>query len=204
MIPDGCSLEVTQGFKPLTNPSHDAIDVVVRQYGQTQLTNCVISYGSPFICPVKEAKVVLVNDFGYMNELGNGIDIEWQEDGYYWRLHFWHTVYNEKNLNDIVKEGDIIALMGNTGACVPMPTPEQPYMGTHLHLRMSRYKKDAWGGNTEITSIDPRLYFDINNPYRGNPTISTTIDYQPIKWAWEKLGIKTIIDKLTYLIRYFK
>jgi len=196
ICPKGARVIITQGFKP----THDAVDFVIWNDNFSERENYRLSYGSQLVCPVPEAKCVLINDFGTMNPLGNGVDIEWQEDGFYWRLHFWHTVYNELLLNQLVKEGELIGLIGNTGDCRPVPTANEPYEGTHCHMRLSRYHKDAYGfGNIDIESLDPRFYFDILSPYVGNDS-NVVVDLQPIYWAWGKLGIISTFDKLMYLL----
>lgn len=203
ICPKGSRVIITQGFKPLNNPTHNAVDFVINNFTFKRQQNLQLSYGSQLVCPVKEAKCVLLNDFGPMNALGNGVDIEWLENGYYWRLHFWHTVYNELVLGQIVKEGQIVGLMGNTGDCRPIPTIRSPYEGTHCHCRFSRYKKNQWGGNIEIVSLDMKDYFDINNPYTGVDS-PVMVDMEPLKWSWTKLGIskdnfKNLIDIFTNL-----
>lgn len=205
ICPKGSRVVITQGFfpdgvaNPATGQTHDAIDFVIQDITLSEKDNLRLTYGSQLVAPM-DSKVVLINDFGTMQSLGNGIDIEWQEAGYYWRLHFWHTVYNKFKLGDMVKSGDIVALMGNTGDCRPLPTPESPYNGTHCHLRLSRYIKDQFGGNLNITSLDVRDYFDVNNPYTGSDS-SVIIDLEPLKWAWAKLGLKDNLSKLFYMIK---
>lgn len=199
ICPKGSRVVVTQGFMPIYNPSHDAIDFVLWDDKLTEKENSRLSYGSQFVAPVN-AKCVLVNNFGTMNELGNGVDIEWEEGGYFWRLHFWHTSSNLIKLNDNVKEGQVIAYMGNTGDCRPLPTPFKPYDGTHCHLRLSRYQKTQWG-NINITSLDVRDYFDIKNTYTGVDDSNVNIDLEPLKWAWLKLGIIDNTGRLAYMFK---
>lgn len=202
ICPDGAKVIITQGFQPKNNPTHDAIDFIIGNPRKGKRENARLSYASQLVCPVKEAKCVLLNNFGEMNDLGNGVDIEWQEDGYYWRLHFWHTCYEQLVVNDIINEGGLVALMGNTGDCRPKPTPERPYDGTHCHMRLSRYQKDQWGfGNINTVSLDPLLYFDMKNPYIGADS-SILVDLEPIKWAWNLLGIKDNLSKLLYFIKF--
>lgn len=201
ICPAGSRVEVTQGFMPITNPSHDAIDFVIQNPKLSQRENLRLTYGSQFVSPVTGAKCVLINDFGTFNEKGNGVDIEWEEDGYFWRLHFWHNESNSIKLGDVVTNGQIVGYMGNTGFVNPIPTPLAPYGGTHCHLRLSRSNRNQWGGNYNITSLDPRDYFDVTNPYSGADS-SIMIDLEPVKWAWLKLGIVDNAKRLPYMLKY--
>lgn len=64
----------------------------------------------------------------------------------------WTYAHNSKNLvkqNDEVREGQGIALMGNTGFVVSGATPfwkHNPYAGTHLHLGLRLVKLPKRGG----------------------------------------------------------
>lgn len=196
ICPLGSRVIITQGM----NKDHDANDFIIGDLTLTERDNLRLSYGAQFVSPVPNAECVQKWDFGPMNNLGNGVDIEWQEDGYYWRLHFWHTVKELVKVGDKLTEGQVVGLMGNTGDCRPLPTVDNPFAGTHCHLRLSRYNKNEYGGNFNIVSLDPSDYFDVYNPYQGNDS-SVTVDLEPVKWAWDKLGITTAFDKLVYLLK---
>ena len=200
ICPPGAIVMICQWFKPANNPSHDAVDFIIRNPNLSDRENARLTYGAQLVCPVSKAQGVLLNDFGTMQELGNGVDIEWKDGGFYYRLHFWHNVFNTVKLNDIVSEGQIVGLMGNTGAVKPAPTPERPYDGTHCHMRYSQYQKDNWGGNINIVSLDPCLYFDVNNPYQGKDS-DVLVDLEPINWSFGRLNIKDNFNKLCYFIR---
>lgn len=203
ICPDGSHVVITQGFfypdkNPATGQTHDAVDFIIQNPKLTDRENERLTYGAQLVAPIA-GNIVEKFDEGTMNNLGNGIDLEWFEDGFWWRLHYWHTVFELMKVGDPAKEGDIVALMGNTGDCRPLPTPQAPYQGTHCHLVFSRYKKLPNGGNVEIVSLDPRDYFDIETWYTGKDS-SVTIDLEPVKWAWSKLSITTIFGKLMYLL----
>jgi len=199
VCPKGSRVIITQGFRPLNNPDHDAIDFIIYNDSLSKIMNQRLTYGAQLVQPVK-SQCVNLNDFGTMNPLGNGIDFEWKEGEYYFRTHFWHTVYNNFNIGDVVEGGTVVALMGNTGDCTPHYEPEGgDYNGTHCHFRLWRYQKDSYGGNINIESVDPRFFFDILSPYEG-PDSDVLVDLEPIKYSWNKLGITSAFDKLKYLL----
>lgn len=203
ITPPGSKVVITQGYfypnvNPETNQTHDAIDFVLYNPALSDIENKRLSYGSQLVCPVPNAKCVQRWDFGTMNDKGDGVDLEWQEGEYWYRLHFWHLMKELVNVGDSVTEGQVVGLMGNTGDVRPLPTPDKPYDGTHCHKRFSQYQKNSDGGNINIVSLDPRLYFDILNPYTGNDS-SVVVDLEPIYWAWNKLGITSIFQKLIYM-----
>ena len=40
------------------------------------------------------------------------------------------------SVGDKVKQGQVIGIVGNTGNCLPRPTPSRPLQGTHLHFEV--------------------------------------------------------------------
>lgn len=40
------------------------------------------------------------------------------------------------SVGDTVKQGQVIGIVGNTGNCLPRPTPSSPFNGTHLHFEV--------------------------------------------------------------------
>ena len=55
----------------------------------------------------------------------------------------------------VVKKGQKLGGMGNTGYVVPAPTKKNPFAGTHLHFEVWKGGKPWQGG----TAIDPlKLY----------------------------------------------
>lgn len=58
-------------------------------------------------------------------------------------------------------QGDVIGKIGNNGFVSPVPTQEQPYNGSHLHLGLSVKKP----GETNFNLIDPQTMFDVNDWY---------------------------------------
>lgn len=72
ICPQGSRVIITQGFKPANNPTHDACDFVILNDKLTDMENYRLTYGSQLVV-TDDSECVLVNDFGSMNSLGNGI-----------------------------------------------------------------------------------------------------------------------------------
>ena len=98
---------------------HDGIDIVAKE-------------GTP----IKASASGLVIFSGWTYEMGNQI-ILYHGDGYF--THYGHNQQNLKYQLDIVKRGEVIGLVGNSGIS----------SGPHLHFEIWKDKK----------SIDPLLYF---------------------------------------------
>ena len=98
---------------------HDGIDIVAKE-------------GTP----IKASASGLVIFSGWTYEMGNQIILS-HGDGYF--THYGHNQQNLKYQLDIVKRGEVIGLVGNTGIS----------SGPHLHFEIWKDKK----------SIDPLLYF---------------------------------------------
>lgn len=212
ICPPNTRVEITQGFMPINNPTHDGIDFRIIKLSNSDIDNQKLSYGSQLVCPFSTATVINVWDFNPMNDRGNGIDIEYDRgDGTYEVCHFWHIIKAFYKKGDKVKEGDIIALMGNTGYVQPAPTVDNPYNGTHTHMPFYTKQKSTSGymedgvmiyPNINIQYKNPLDYFDINTPFTGSDT-KDDIDVIPLQWAWAKKGITTAYDKLIYILKLF-
>ena len=86
--------------------------------------------------PVKATSAGVVVFSGWTYEMGNLIIIYHGDD---YLTHYGHNQQNIVSRLDIVKKGDVIGLVGNTGIS----------SGPHLHF-------EIWKGNR---SIDPLIYF---------------------------------------------
>ncbi|OUW79023.1 MAG: hypothetical protein CBD77_03370 [bacterium TMED217] len=98
---------------------HNGIDIVAKQ-------------GTP----IKASASGLVVFSGWTYEMGNQV-ILYHGDGYF--THYGHNQQNLKFQLDIVKRGEVIGLVGNSGVS----------SGPHLHFEIWKDKK----------SIDPLIYF---------------------------------------------
>ena len=86
--------------------------------------------------PIKASASGMVVFSGWTYEMGNLIIIH-HGDGYF--THYGHNQINLKTQLDIVKKGEVIGLVGNTGIST----------GPHLHFEIWKNKQ----------SIDPLIYF---------------------------------------------
>lgn len=70
--------------------------------------------------------------------------------------------------------GETIGYIGNSGWVIPKPTVQTPFGGSHLHLGLGIKKP----GEMNATMVDPSLYFDLNDPFRGadDPTRDKPVD----------------------------
>jgi len=67
---------------------------------------------------------------------GNRIIIQHEYKGIkYWTLYGHLKTFGVKP-GQAVKQGQVIGLSGNTGACWPKPTPSNPNAGAHLHFEL--------------------------------------------------------------------
>lgn len=138
-------LQITQGF----HRQHEAIDIVS-------------TYGTPLVAPETCRVVRIFGDGPITNsykelEYGYGVRLRGLESGRHYL--YWHTwPYLPVWSGDIVKAGQIIAFMGNSGNVftggnyVPLDLRAvSPYKGTHLHLEMF---------SAEGRPIDPAMNID--------------------------------------------
>ena len=86
--------------------------------------------------PIKASASGMIVFAGWTYEMGNLI-IMYHGDGYF--THYGHNQINLKSQMDIVKKGEVIGLVGNTGIST----------GPHLHFEIWKNKQ----------SIDPLIYF---------------------------------------------
>lgn len=90
-------------------------------------------------------------------------------NGLYREWTYGHCNTISVKVGDKVKEGDVIATMGNTGFVVSGSTPYwkfNPYAGTHVHLSCRYVKKTAKGWAYEGSGIKIEVQ-DYQNGYRG-------------------------------------
>lgn len=206
IIPKGSKIYITQYFNyhPVNNPmGHNGIDFVPFDPTRNQIDNKFVAYGSIFA--MDRETTCAVNDIhSPMNEIGNGVRVEWKDGEWIYSVVFWHAVNSKVTAGQVIKAGQEIARMGNTGQVVPKVTTDQPVDGTHCHFTLQRMHRNA-NGNYNIEYLNPLDYFDINNPVGyTDEGIITKEDGEPLKWVFEKLGLKTAWEKLLYILKLTK
>ena len=110
-------------------------------------------YGEP-VCAAHDGKVVKIfSDFPNKTQ-GTGIYLhkiihtEFPER--IMESIYWHLSDVDVKVGDEVKQGEIIGKIGNTGYVFPLPTEDDPWLGSHLHFALRFYKN----GEVEKTEYD--------------------------------------------------
>lgn len=126
-------------------------------------------HGSPMFA-IENATVVSVDD----NPAGFGKHVRIlserrNSDGFHREWTYAHCDKIHVKVNDVVRVGQHIADMGNTGFVVSGATPywqHNPYAGTHLHLglRLVRKLRSGWSYPGSKIKLD---IIDYNNGFRG-------------------------------------
>lgn len=129
----------------------------------------VRAHGTP-IYSVCNAKVVEIKD----NAGGYGRHIRTLGGGYEWI--YGHLSRIDVSIGQIIKAGDQIGLMGNTGFVVSGATPywsANPFAGTHLHLGRRKFTEYKGTGLWTITyqSGDKGTIDNYSNGYLGSVSI---------------------------------
>lgn len=146
------------GSPSMQNPmaGHNGIDIVA-------------PWGTP-ILSVEDGEVVQV--FAEKNGYGNHIRI--LSNGNEWV--YGHLSRMDVKVGQLVKAGQQIGLMGNTGFVVSGATPYwkyNPYAGTHLHLGLRKYRPDVNG--FQYASKTPKIaILNYENGFLGS------VDFLPI------------------------
>lgn len=178
-VPETQRVMMTQGFGVTSVPLepegpngephfHYGIDLVCGDDHHT--------YGLAVVCPFESATVEDKTWQGAMNNAGNGIIAAWTDpQGDKYEAIMWHL----SAISDptTYAQGEVMGRVGNTGLVFPAPALQDPYRGAHLHLGLKL--------NGEF--VDPAQYFDITNPYPGEPT-PPALEMPPARWVIAKLA----------------
>lgn len=188
-IPKGRTPIITQPYGDKTSVAwykangvnideHNGTDIVVS--GNTAQESRFNTYGAKLVCPVKSAYLDKSWWDNPMSSKGNGIQIAWT-DGNFYQMLVWHC--SELNLKSSYKEGETIALIGNSGLVRPKPSVECAHCGSHVHLMV--YKDGVL--------TDPETVFDKSRWFTSDDT-DTSKDLAPIKYFLAQ--ISTLISNL--------
>lgn len=161
------------------------------------------TYGTALVCPFDKATVVKVTWDSPTSTKGNGVTIETNQNGKILQVVLWHTSEVTVKVGQVLKEGDVICYIGNSGLCSPKPTKDTPFAGSHLHLMVFEWDNllNCWKDkdNGVGGAQDPGNYFD----YQWYHTDSDT-GYEHDKWViTEYLKGMDIVSALKYVMKFF-
>lgn len=201
ICPKGSRVVVTQGFKP---GIHDSVDFIIWDYSARYEDNQQLTFGASFVAPF-DFEVIqadwrdkTVGYYGQEAPAGGWIDIRGKlDDTTDIVLHFQHCSSIKLGKGFSGKAGCIIGNMGNSGGCVPAPTPDFPFDGTHCHLTVYTIKK---GENA--VRVNPFDYIDFTTWYEGADS-EKSLDYAMIKWGLVRKGFETVGEKVLWLLSKF-
>lgn len=132
-------------------PGHNGIDIVVPPD----------SYGAEVVA-AHDGQVTQWNIDDPTRKNGNGLFIQgYDENNNFLQTCYWHLSRFNVNPGQLVKAGDVIGYIGNTGFVRPEPSDACPHCGSHLHFGVSRIKTIPPGTfNTEFIKTDYGSYCD--------------------------------------------
>lgn len=158
--------------------------------------NC---YGIGIVAAHKGRVVRVVADEP-MSTKGNGVYVQTREGDLRYKSVYWHLSEVLVRAGDLVKQGQLIGRMGNSGTVRPKPTERQPYLGTHLHFGLYLYRlvngRRKAEDNDYRGAIDPMPLFSEQTKVRNfreqleRPSIDRLrILIAPLIWAIKLLKV---------------
>lgn len=178
MLPPNQHPTITQGFGETNNtlepvgPNgeqhfHYGVDIV---FGTD-----VESFGVPLVVPFKTATLTGSLFDGQQNVATNFIQLSGvgaSGNKYDVILAHVSATFPRASYNS----GDIVALTGNNGLVAPLPTTEDPFAGSHLHL----------GLKCNGTWVNPLDYFDVTE-YAPERVHQDVTELPRLQWALAQL-----------------
>ncbi len=179
LLPPGVEATVTQPFGVTANelepigPNgeahfHYGVDLVFGTPAET--------YGTPIVMPFVDGRIAgyllppsTYSDTPFVSVSGVGAT------GNRYLVVFDHIA--NFFMQDAYAHLSILGTVGNYGTVSPVPTPENPFGGSHLHLGLMC--DDIW--------VDPLEYFDIKSPHIGGPHDPAN-DVPRLVWALAQLS----------------
>lgn len=217
-VPYGSKLTITQGYgatgdlawykeKGIAFPFHNGVDLIVEPNNDGMTT-----YGTACFCPFPKGWTVKKTFDSPMSTKGNGITLEsdsFVEDGVQKKLQliYWHFSKLVDETSHVHK--DIVGYIGNSGAVKPEPTPLCPFNGSHLHFMLFEYfaVNGRWvlqnSDNGVGGAIDPMTRFTLDIVEYAKDT-GISFDVEPIKWAFEKLNLTGVFEKMMFVLKVFR
>jgi|LakMenEpi03Aug12_release.lakeMendotaPanAssembly.Ray.scaffolds.fasta_scaffold249824_3 hypothetical protein len=174
------------------------------------------TFGTPLICPFPIATTSVVTFNGALSSKGNGVRIIYQiDDSTRLEMILWHMSDIKVKQGQILKEGDLIGYIGNSGLNGSRTSgaweatngdKNDPWKGAHVHIGM--FVSKLVSGNWVIQdiqngvegAIDPMIYLDANSWFKGDHTADSNDTVAVIQFL-KGMGL---LDALIYLKRFFK
>jgi murein DD-endopeptidase MepM/ murein hydrolase activator NlpD len=176
-------------YKPMGLAGHNGIDFVSGMDMNAYGVSLVASHDGLVTRVVAEEP---------MSTKGNGVYTQWEEDGKLYMAVYWHMSEVLVKAGDIVKCGQVIGKMGNSGYVFPAPGIKNPFAGTHLHygLYVSEKVNGVWqriqneygGAIDPLPLFSPRTHALNFNEYRECEGLERMkMILIPFRWATEKI-----------------
>jgi murein DD-endopeptidase MepM/ murein hydrolase activator NlpD len=190
----GANIELYKQFG--LNSGHNGIDFGIgRAFGYQDIIK--IEYGASIVA-AHDGTVVRTVFEEPMSTKGNGVYIQYVDGNTIYRSVYWHLCEIKVKTGDVVKCGQTIGYMGNSGRCFPAPTTEQPYLGTHLHFGVYKWTivDGKWiPDNTDFGgAIDPMplfsgetILFQFNEYIESNTLERLKVLFYPILWMIQRI-----------------
>jgi len=126
--PTNTPYTITSGFAWRWGSFHGALDIAGTGYGSAiyAANNGVVVEAAKSGC--------IPGNISCNGGSGHYVIINHNIGGYYTKYLHLKDVY--VNVGQTVARGQKIGTMGNTGNCYPVPSPSNPYAGTHLHFEL--------------------------------------------------------------------
>lgn len=126
--PTNTPYSITSGFAWRWGSFHGAIDIAGPGYG-----SAIYAANNGVVVETVQSGCAL-GDITCNGGSGHYVIINHNIGGYYTKYLHLKDVY--VNVGQTVVRGQKIGTMGNTGNCYPVPSPSNPYAGTHLHFEV--------------------------------------------------------------------
>ena len=126
--PTNTPYSITSTFAWRWGSFHGAIDIAGTGYG-----SAIYAANNGVVVETVRSGCTL-GDIKCNGGSGHYVIIDHNIGGYYTKYLHLKDVY--VNVGQTVVRGQKIGTMGNTGNCYPVPSPSNPYAGTHLHFEV--------------------------------------------------------------------
>ena len=117
-------------------PGHNGLDIVIRDNKR--------GFGTPVLA-MHDGTIERINYDVPHKTSGNGIYLLSTDKTF--STNYWHLASFEAEVGQEIKQGQVIATVGNSGWVFPKPSPTCIHCGTHLHIAVKRHSyRNDYGG----------------------------------------------------------